>query len=76
MSSRREQVWVGISVIIAAVVLIGVVLSPGAFAKQDQTRAYFRFASGLAPGCQFGGGCWQTRSKNSGGSSIRIKIGW
>ena len=35
MNSRREQVWVGIFVMIAAVVLIGVVLSvSGAFAKE------------------------------------------
>ncbi len=59
MNSRREQVWVGIFVIIAAVVLIGVVLSvSGAFAKEGvHHRAYFRFASGLAPGApvRYGG---------------------
>ena len=48
MNSRREQVWVGIFVMIAAVVLIGVVLSvSGAFAKKGSDhRAYFKFASG------------------------------
>ena len=51
MNSRREQVWVGIFVLIAAVVLIGVVLSvSGAFAKEGiRHRAYYRFAGGLAP---------------------------
>ncbi len=51
MNSRREQVWVGIFVLIAAAVLIGVVLSAsGAFAKEGVPhKAYFKFASGLAP---------------------------
>ena len=50
MSSRREQVWVGTFVVIAAVVLVGVVLSvSGAFGKEGNTyRTYFKFASGLA----------------------------
>ncbi len=59
MNSRREQVWVGLFVIIAAVVLIGVVLSvSGAFAKEGiNHRTYFKFASGLAPGApvRYGG---------------------
>ena len=59
MNSRREQVWVGIFVMIAAVVLVGVVLSvSGAFAKEGiNHRAYFKFASGLAPGApvRYGG---------------------
>ena len=51
MNSRREQVWVGTFVVIAVVVLVGVVLSvSGAFGKEGIThRAYFKFASGLAP---------------------------
>ena len=59
MNNRREQVWVGIFVMVAAVVLVGVVLSvSGAFAKEGVGhRAYFRFASGLAPGApvRYGG---------------------
>jgi phospholipid/cholesterol/gamma-HCH transport system substrate-binding protein len=50
MDNRREQVWVGTFVVIAAGVLVGVVLSvSGAFGKEGVThRAYFKFASGLA----------------------------
>jgi phospholipid/cholesterol/gamma-HCH transport system substrate-binding protein len=50
MDNRREQVWVGTFVVIAAAVLVGVVLSvSGAFGQGGAThRAYFKFASGLA----------------------------
>ena len=50
MDNRREQVWVGAFVLIAAGVLVGVVLSvAGAFGKDGVThRSYFKFASGLS----------------------------
>ncbi len=51
MNSRREEVWVGAFVLIAAIVLIGVVLAvSGAFRKEGKEyRAYFKYAAGLAP---------------------------
>jgi phospholipid/cholesterol/gamma-HCH transport system substrate-binding protein len=51
MNSRREQVLVGTFVVIATAVLIGVVLSvSGAFGETGVShRAYFKYASGLAP---------------------------
>jgi len=47
----REQVWVGTFVIVAAVILIGVVLSvSGAFGEKGVVyHAYFKYAAGLAP---------------------------
>jgi phospholipid/cholesterol/gamma-HCH transport system substrate-binding protein len=50
MTSRREQALVGTFVLVAAVVLIGVVVSvSGAFGDKGVThRAYFKYASGLA----------------------------
>jgi phospholipid/cholesterol/gamma-HCH transport system substrate-binding protein len=52
MTNRREQVLVGTFVLVAAVVLIGVVISvSGAFAaKGNAHRAYFKYAAGMAPG--------------------------
>jgi phospholipid/cholesterol/gamma-HCH transport system substrate-binding protein len=59
MNNRREQVWVGIFVLIASALLIGVVLSvSGAFTRQGiNHRAYFKYSSGLEPGApvRFGG---------------------
>ena len=59
MNSRREQVWVGLFVLVAAAVLIATVLSvAGSFSRSNiQHRAYFRFAGGLEPGAavRFGG---------------------
>jgi len=59
MNNKREQVWVGIFVVIASAVLIGVVLSvSGAFAKAGITHlAYFKYSAGLEPGApvRFGG---------------------
>src|SRR5690349_3750209 len=51
MKSKREQVWVGAFVVTAVAVLVVVVLAvSGAFSKQGVPfRAYFRYASGLAP---------------------------
>ena len=51
MVNRREQLWVGLFVMIAAAVLVAVVLSAsGAFgSKGARHRAYFKFAAGLAP---------------------------
>ena len=50
MTNRREQVWVGLFVTIAAAVLIGVAVSvSGALGNSGNPyRAYFKFASGLA----------------------------
>jgi phospholipid/cholesterol/gamma-HCH transport system substrate-binding protein len=52
MNSRREQLWVGTFVLIVMVVLIGTVLAvSGAFSRTGNPhRAYFKYASGLAPG--------------------------
>jgi phospholipid/cholesterol/gamma-HCH transport system substrate-binding protein len=59
MSSRREQVWVGLFVLAAAALLIGTVLSvAGTFSRGNiPHRAYFKFAGGLEPGAavRFGG---------------------
>lgn len=59
MSSRREQVWVGLFVLVAAALLIGTVLSvAGTFSRGNiPHRAYFKFAGGLEPGAavRFGG---------------------
>jgi phospholipid/cholesterol/gamma-HCH transport system substrate-binding protein len=59
MSSRREQVWVGLFVLVAAALLIGTVLSvAGTFRRGNiPHRAYFKFAGGLEPGAavRFGG---------------------
>jgi len=59
MNSRREQVWVGLFVLVAAALLIGTVLSvAGTFSRGNiPHRAYFKFAGGLEPGAavRFGG---------------------
>jgi phospholipid/cholesterol/gamma-HCH transport system substrate-binding protein len=59
MKSRREQVWVGLFVLVASALLIATVLSvSGAFSRGDiPHRAYFKFAGGLEPGAavRFGG---------------------
>ena len=59
MKSRREQVWVGLFVLVAAALLIATVLSvAGTFRRGDiPHRAYFKFAGGLEPGAavRFGG---------------------
>ena len=59
MSSRREQVWVGIFVLVAAGIVLGVVLSvSGAFSSKGTTfLAYFKYAAGLTPGApvRYGG---------------------
>jgi phospholipid/cholesterol/gamma-HCH transport system substrate-binding protein len=59
MNARREQVWVGLFVLAAAVVLTGTVLSvAGIFSRGNiPHRAYFKFAGGLEPGAtvRFGG---------------------
>jgi phospholipid/cholesterol/gamma-HCH transport system substrate-binding protein len=51
MNSRREQVWVGFFVLVAAAILIGVVLTVSGAFSQDGVphRAYFKYASGLSP---------------------------
>jgi phospholipid/cholesterol/gamma-HCH transport system substrate-binding protein len=59
MNSRREQVWVGLFVLVAAALLIGTVLSvAGSFRRGNiPHRAFFKFAGGLEPGAavRFGG---------------------
>ena len=59
MNSKREQTWVGIFVVIATAVLIGVTLSvSGAFAKKGIShRSYFKYSGGLEPGApvRYGG---------------------
>jgi phospholipid/cholesterol/gamma-HCH transport system substrate-binding protein len=59
MNSRREQVWVGLFVLVAAALLIGTVLSvAGTFSRGNiPHRTYFKFAGGLEPGAavRFGG---------------------
>src|SRR3954452_21288169 len=59
MAGRREQVWVGTFVLVAAAALIAIVLAvSGAFAgKGIEHRAYFKFVSGLtkAAPVRFGG---------------------
>lgn len=59
MNSTREQVWVGLFVLIAAALLIGTVLAvAGAFSGGEVAhRSYFRSAGGLLPGAtvRYGG---------------------
>ncbi len=59
MNSRREQVWVGLFVLIAVALLIASALSvAGAFSRGNiPHRSYFKFAGGLEPGAavRFGG---------------------
>ena len=59
MNARREQVWVGLFVLVAVALLIGTVLSvAGTFSRGNiPHRAYFKFAGGLEPGAavRFGG---------------------
>ena len=59
MNSRREQVWVGLFVLVAAALLIATVLSvAGTFSRGNiPHRSYFKFAGGLEPGAavRFGG---------------------
>src|SRR5690348_17650886 len=59
MNSRREQVWVGLFVLVAAALLVGTALSvAGVFSRGTiPHRAYFKFAGGLEPGApvRFGG---------------------
>lgn len=52
MARKREQVFVGLFVLIAAGVLIGMVFAiSGAFGRSSKTfHAYFPFAGGLEPG--------------------------
>ncbi len=52
MSSKGEQVWVGLFVLIAAALLIGTALSvAGTFSRGSiPHRSYFKFAGGLEPG--------------------------
>jgi phospholipid/cholesterol/gamma-HCH transport system substrate-binding protein len=59
VKGNREQVWVGIFVLIAVGVLVSVVLAvSGTFSKKGIAhKAYFRYAAGLAPGApvRYGG---------------------
>jgi len=59
MNSKREQVWVGLFVLIAAALLIGTVLAvAGAFSGGEVAHhSYFRSAGGLLPGAtvRYGG---------------------
>jgi len=59
MSSRGEQVWVGLFVLVAAALLIGTVLSvTGTFSRGNiPHRSYFKFAGGLEAGAavRYGG---------------------
>src|SRR5215472_1919578 len=59
MSSRSEQVWVGLFVIVAAALLIVTVLSvAGTFSRGNiPHRSYFKFAGGIEAGAavRFGG---------------------
>lgn len=52
MNSRREQLWVGLFVLVAAVLLIVAVFSvTGVFSRGDiPHRSYFKFAGGMQPG--------------------------
>jgi phospholipid/cholesterol/gamma-HCH transport system substrate-binding protein len=52
MKGSRQQVWVGVFVLIVVLLLIGVVTSvSGAFASKGiPHRTYFRYAAGMAPG--------------------------
>lgn len=59
MNSKREQVWVGIFVLVAAALLIGTILAvSGAFSGGEIAHyAYFKSAGGLLPGAtvRYGG---------------------
>jgi phospholipid/cholesterol/gamma-HCH transport system substrate-binding protein len=59
MSSRTEQVWVGLFVLVAAALLIITALSvAGTFSRGNiPHRSYFKFAGGLEPGAavRYGG---------------------
>jgi phospholipid/cholesterol/gamma-HCH transport system substrate-binding protein len=59
MNSRREEVWVGLFVLVAAALLIATVLSiAGTFSRGGiPHRSYFKFSGGLEPGVavRFGG---------------------
>ena len=59
MSSRAEQVWVGLFVLVVAVLLIVTVLSvAGTFSRGNIShRSYFKFAGGIEPGAavRYGG---------------------
>lgn len=51
MAEKRDQVFVGLFVLIAAAVLIGMVFAIGAFGRTSKTyHAYFPFAGGLERG--------------------------
>jgi phospholipid/cholesterol/gamma-HCH transport system substrate-binding protein len=52
MNSRREQLWVGLFVLVAAVLLLVAVFSvAGVFSRGDiPHRSYFKFAGGMQPG--------------------------
>jgi len=51
-SSKKEQAWVGLFVLIASGLLLATIFAlTGAFGREGDTyRAYFRFAGGLEPG--------------------------
>jgi phospholipid/cholesterol/gamma-HCH transport system substrate-binding protein len=51
-SSKREQAWVGLFVLVASGLLLATIFAlSGAFGREgDAYRAYFRFAGGLEPG--------------------------
>jgi phospholipid/cholesterol/gamma-HCH transport system substrate-binding protein len=59
MNSKREQVWVGLFVLIAAALLIGTILAmAGAFSAGEVAHhSYFKSAGGLLPGAtvRYGG---------------------
>jgi len=80
MNSRREQVWVGLFVLVAAGLLIGTVLSvAGTFSRGSiPHRAYYKFAGGLEPGAavRFGGmkGGSVQRVRVDPGDSTRIEV--
>lgn len=80
MDTGREQVWVGLFVLIAAALLIGTALAlAGSFSRDSVAhRAYFKFAGGIEPGAvvRFGGmkaGSVQTVRVDPG-DSTRIEI--
>jgi phospholipid/cholesterol/gamma-HCH transport system substrate-binding protein len=51
MAEKRDQVFVGLFVLLAAAVLIGMVFAIGAFGRTSKTyHAYFPFAGGLERG--------------------------
>jgi phospholipid/cholesterol/gamma-HCH transport system substrate-binding protein len=59
MNSKREQVWVGLFVLLAAALLIGTVLAAaGLFSGGEVAHhSYFKFAGGILPGApvRYGG---------------------